>query len=145
MTIVVKAGLVAAIVFVTVLAAASNREPSFSRVETYPDMGRLDYILAVADLNGDGRDDILAGGREEAAFDGQPEDRLGTSALEVFFGQEDGAFEHAFWSTERSRPGSRSPWPRTSTATSGSTWRCSTPASTSARRASATGIRRNSG
>ena len=31
-------------------------------------MGRLDYILAVADFNDDGRDDILAGGREEAAL-----------------------------------------------------------------------------
>ena len=89
--------LVAVFVFVTMLpgATASIREPSFSRVETYPEMGRLDYILAVADFNDDGRDDILAGGREEAALDGQPEDRHDTSALAVFFGREDGTFEHA--------------------------------------------------
>ena len=85
-------GLAAVVVLVT---AASTREPTFSRVETYPDMGRLDYILAVADFNNDGRDDILAGGREEAAWDGSPEDRYDVAALGVFFGQEDGTFEHA--------------------------------------------------
>ena len=87
-----RTGLAAVVVLVT---AASTREPTFSRVETYPDMGRLDYILAVADFNNDGRDDILAGGREEAAWYGLPEDRHDTTALEVFFGQEDGTFEHA--------------------------------------------------
>ena len=80
---------------VVLVAAASTREPTFSRVETYPDMRRLDYILAVADFNNDGRDDILAGGREEAAWDGSPEDRHDTTTLEVFVGQEDGTFEHA--------------------------------------------------
>ncbi|MYD85861.1 MAG: VCBS repeat-containing protein [Acidobacteria bacterium] len=87
----------AVIVFVTMVleATASSREPSFSRVETYPEMGRLDYILAVADFNDDGLDDMLAGGREEAVLDGQPEDRHDTTALAVFFGQEDGTFEHA--------------------------------------------------
>ena len=87
-----RTGLAAVVVLVT---AASTREPTFSRVETYPDMGRFDYILAVADFNNDGRDDILAGGREEAVWDGSPEDRHDTTALEVFFGQEDGTFEHA--------------------------------------------------
>lgn len=67
---------------------------TFSRVEFYPEMG-LDYILAVADFNDNGGDDILAGGREEAAGDGQPEVRHDKTALEVFFGQEDGTFEHA--------------------------------------------------
>ena len=92
-----RTGFAAVIVLVTVVlvTAVSTREPTFSRVETYPDMGRLDYILAVADFNDDARDDILAGGREEAAWDGLPEDRHDTTALEVFFGQEDGTFQHA--------------------------------------------------
>ena len=90
-----RTGFAAVVVLVTAVTAASTREPTFSRVETYPDMGRLDYILAVADFNDDARDDILAGGREEAVWDGSPEDRHDTTALEVFFGQEDGTFEHA--------------------------------------------------
>jgi hypothetical protein len=36
---------------------------SFLRVLTQPGLGRLDNVLAVADLNGDGRDDIVAGDR----------------------------------------------------------------------------------
>ena len=68
---------------------------SFSPVETDPDLGRLDYVLTVADFNGDGRDDILAGGRQEHAHQGQPEDRYEKTALEVFFGQADGTFDHA--------------------------------------------------
>ena len=87
-----RTGLAAVVVLVT---TTSTREPTFSRIETYPDMGRLDYILAVADFNDDGRDDILAGGREEAALDGSPDDRHETTALKVFFGQQDGTFEHA--------------------------------------------------
>ena len=87
-----RTGLAAVVVLVT---AASTREPTFSRVETYQDIGRLDYIFAVADFNNDGRDDILAGGRDEVFVDGSPEDRHDKTALEVFFGQEDGTFEHA--------------------------------------------------
>ena len=90
--ILTRTGFAAVVVLVT---AASTREPMFSRVETYPDMGRLDYILAVADFNNDGRDDILTGGREEAELEGSPEDRHDKTVLEVFFGQEDGTFEHA--------------------------------------------------
>ena len=80
-------------VVVGVLAiAASAHAQTFSRVEFYPEM-RLDHILLVADFNSDGRDDILAGGREDAA-DGLPEDRHDKTPLEVFFGHEDGTFEH---------------------------------------------------
>ena len=95
--IVTRTGVAAVVASVTVVlvTAAFTRKPAFSRVETYPAMGRLDYILAVADLNNDGRDDILAGGREESVLDGSPEDRFDTTTLAVFFGQEDGTFEHA--------------------------------------------------
>ena len=90
-----RTGFAAVVVLVTAVTAASTREPTFSRVETYQDIGRLDYIIAVADFNNDGRDDILAGGHDDVFFDGSPEDRHVKTALEVFFGQEDGTFEHA--------------------------------------------------
>ena len=90
--ILTRTGFAAVVVLVT---AASTREPTFSRVETYPDMGLFDVHPRRRHFNNDGRDDILAGGREETALDGSPEDRHDTTALEVFFGQEDGTFEHA--------------------------------------------------
>ena len=82
-----------AVVGVVAIAVSAHAQ-TFSRVEFYPEM-RLDYILAVADFNNDGRDDIVAGGREETEFEGSPEDRHDKTALEIFFGQEDGTFEHA--------------------------------------------------
>lgn len=68
---------------------------SFSRVATDAGLGRLDFVLAVADLNGDGRDDIVAGGREEYGFHGAPEDRLVKTPLHVFVGEEDGSLTPA--------------------------------------------------
>ena len=68
---------------------------SFSRVSTNPELGRLDFIAAVADINGDGRDDILAGGREEYRSDGVPDDRLTKASLHILVGKEDGGFSHA--------------------------------------------------
>ena len=67
----------------------------FSRVTTEPGLGRLDFVLAVADLNGDGRDDILAGEREEFGADGAPEDRFEKTTLHVFVGEENGGLTPA--------------------------------------------------
>ena len=74
---------------------------SFSRVVTQPGLGRLDNVLAVADFNGDGRDDVLAGGLDEydayySPGTATPEDRLSPKAtLRVFVAVEDGSFRHA--------------------------------------------------
>ena len=70
--------------------AQTSSNVSFSRVSMEPGLGRLDFVLAVADFNGDGRDDSVAGGREEYGFYGAPEDRLVKTTLHVFVGEEDG-------------------------------------------------------
>ena len=67
---------------------------SFLRVLTQPGLGRLDNVLAVADLNGDGRDDILAGEYLEHNV-ATPEERLTKVTLRVFVGEGDGIFRHA--------------------------------------------------
>ena len=68
---------------------------SFERVTTDHGLGQLDFVLAVADFNGDGRDDILAGGRDIHRADGQPEDRRDQTPIHVFLGRHDGRFRHA--------------------------------------------------
>ena len=77
------------------MAVTVEGQVSFSQVSTNPELGRLDFIAAVADLNGDGRDDILAGGREEYRLTGVPDDRLTKTPLHIFVGKEDGGFAHA--------------------------------------------------
>ena len=77
------------------MAVTVEGQVSFSRVSTNPELGRLDFIAAVADINGDGRDDILAGGRDEYRLDGVPGDRLTKASLHIFVGKEDGGFAHA--------------------------------------------------
>ena len=74
---------------------------SFLRVLTQPGLGRLDNVLAVADFDGDGRDDILAGGLDEydayaSSMTAKPEDRLDPKAtLHMFVAVGDGSFRHA--------------------------------------------------
>ena len=66
---------------------------SFLRVVTQPGLGVLAAVHAVADLDGDGRDDILAGGLD--FIDHRPEDRFTKATLRVFVGEGDGSFRHA--------------------------------------------------
>ena len=68
---------------------------TFSRVVSQPGLGRLDFVVAVIDLDGDGRDDILAGGIQEHNVSTTPEDRLTKTTLRVFVGEEDGSFRYA--------------------------------------------------
>ena len=68
---------------------------SFSFVFTEPDLGRLDRVLAVADFDGDGRDDILAGGILDYSSGLSAEDRLTKATLRLLRGEADGTFTHA--------------------------------------------------
>ena len=52
-------------------------------------------MLAVADLNGDGHEDIVAGGRDEYGFYEASGDRLVKTTLQVFVGEEDDGLRHA--------------------------------------------------
>ena len=78
------------------LGSGAERFPrQLLRVTTEPGLGRLDFVPAVADFNGDGRDDALAGGREEFSFDGAPEDRFEKTTLHVFVGEKNGSLTPA--------------------------------------------------
>ena len=68
--------------------------PTFLWVVTQPGPGPLDIVHAVADLDGDGRDDILAGADRERNV-GAPEERLAKTTLRILVGEEDGSFTHA--------------------------------------------------
>ena len=92
--------LVAALGAVLLGCAAADAQTSsrvrFSRVTVEPELGRLDFVLAVADLNGDGRDDILAGGREEyGSYAPSPDERFTKTTLHVFVGEGNGLLTHA--------------------------------------------------
>ena len=84
-----------AVVVLFCLASDGARAQTFSRVTTEPALGEMEYIYAVADLNGDGRDDILAGDALAHRPDMTPEDRLTKVSLRVFVGETDGSFTHA--------------------------------------------------
>ena len=62
---------------------------------TNPELGRVDFIAAAADINGDGRDDIVAGGLAEYRDTGAPDDRFTKAPLYILVGKEDGGFAHA--------------------------------------------------
>ena len=74
--------------------AVCEGSASFSRVATQLDLGRIDFVYAVADLNGDGRDDVL-GGEYLAQNAAAPEERLTKVPLHVFVGEGNGGFRHA--------------------------------------------------
>ena len=86
----------AAAAIALVIGCPSAHAQTFSRVVTEPDLGRFDYVLAVADLDGDGRDDIVAGGREEWGGDAPTaEERFTREPLRLFASEADGGFRHA--------------------------------------------------
>ena len=66
---------------------------AFSRVVSQPGLGVLDDVVGVADLDGDGRDDVLAAKYLE--YNVAREDRLTTSPLRVLVNVGDGSFRHA--------------------------------------------------
>ena len=68
--------------------------PTFFRVVTQPGLGLLDTVHAVADLNRDGRDDIIAGEGQERNV-GAPAERVTRTTLRILVGEEDGSFTHA--------------------------------------------------
>ena len=74
--------------------AICTGSPTFLRVVTQPGLGRLDWVHAVTDLNGDGRDDVLVGAQQENNV-GTPEERFIKTTLRILVGEEDGSFTHA--------------------------------------------------
>jgi len=73
--------------------AVCEGSASFSRVATPLDLGRIDLVYAVADLNGDGHDDILGG--EYLEYNTAASERLTKAPLHVFVGEDDGSFRRA--------------------------------------------------
>ena len=67
---------------------------AFQRVVSQPDLGVSYYVEAVADLDGDGRDDVVVAKYLEYNVD-DPSERLTKAPLRVFASLGDGSFRHA--------------------------------------------------
>ena len=79
-----------------VLAPAVAGSQTFSRVVTDTALvGEMEHVFAVVDLDGDGLDDIVAGGQVGHDPDFTPADRLTRVSLYVFTSDGDGTFTHA--------------------------------------------------
>ena len=74
--------------------SSSTHAQTFTRVETQGRFNRIQLVVAVADLNGDGRDDIIAGGQPNDGSE-TVEDRLDRLAVQVLFGTRGGQLESA--------------------------------------------------
>ena len=83
------------IAFIVAAVATADAQVSFSQVTTDTDVPPFEVVVAVADLNGDGRDDIVVGETDEDFTGVTPEDRLTKTTLHLFVGDENGTFTHA--------------------------------------------------
>ena len=81
-------------VLVACSLSSSTHAQTFTRVETHGHFNRIQVIVAVADLNGDGRDDIVAGGQPNDGSE-TVEDRLDKLPVQVLFGTRGGRLELA--------------------------------------------------
>ena len=77
-----------------VLGSSSAQAQSSPRITTQPGLGLFDYVLAVADFDGDGLDNLLVGGREGYVVGPTPEERFVKSPLHLFASVGDGSFRH---------------------------------------------------
>ena len=81
-------------VLVACSLSSSTHAQTFTRVETQGRFNRIQVIVAVADLNGDGRDDIIAGGQPNDGSE-TVEDRLDKLPVQVFLGSRGGQLQLA--------------------------------------------------
>ena len=74
--------------------AVVHAQSSFSAVQTAGRFNRIQVIVAVADLNGDGRDDIIAGAQPNDGSE-TAEDRLDKPPVRVLLGTREGRLQLA--------------------------------------------------
>ena len=85
--------VVAAVASACAIGSSLAQAQTFRHVTTEPGL-RLDHV-AVVDFNGDGRDDVIAGGRGLDNEGETPEDRWTRKRLYVFASEGDGRFRYA--------------------------------------------------